>query len=56
LPLYEIDKLPDQIRPPEKIPFREPKENDLWDAPLLLIIFILIITSEWVARKVVKLL
>ena len=37
-------------------PLRERKEDDLWDSPLIYLIFALIITLEWVLRKVWRML
>ena len=34
----------------------ERREDDLWDSPLAYLLFALLITSEWVLRKVFRML
>jgi hypothetical protein len=35
---------------------RETKEDDLWDSPLVFLIFSLLITTEWILRKIFRML
>jgi uncharacterized membrane protein len=56
IPLYEIDSLLKKVKPTGNIVLTETKEKDLWDSPLIILLFILAITTEWIIRKVVKLL
>lgn len=55
LPFYEIDKLLQTIKETGTISDIETKEQDLWDTPLVYILFALLITIEWVTRKLVRL-
>lgn len=56
LPFYEIDKLLSTIKETGEIVDIETKEQDLWDTPLVYILFALLITIEWVFRKFVRLI
>ncbi|MBI3099059.1 MAG: hypothetical protein HYY93_12580 [Planctomycetes bacterium] len=56
LTLGEIDQLPKLIQQSGDLVSVESKEDDLWDSPLFYILFLLLITAEWVIRKVVRLL
>jgi uncharacterized membrane protein len=56
LPLYEVDRLLSTIKETGAIVDIETKEQDLWDTPLVYILFALLITVEWVIRKLVRLL
>ena len=49
--ITDVAELPDKIKPSDLI-LTETKEDDIWDSPLLYILFALFITSEWVLRKV----
>lgn len=53
--LETIDRLP-AILSAKKNDLRERKEDDLWDSPLVYIVFGLLITTEWVLRKVWRML
>jgi uncharacterized membrane protein len=35
---------------------RETKEDDLWDSPLAYLLFALLITAEWILRKIFRML
>ena len=35
---------------------RETKEDDLWDSPLVYLVFASIITVEWILRKILRML
>ena len=56
LPIYQIDELPDKIKPTGEIAFSELREDDLWDTPFFFLLFLGLITLEWVIRKLVRLL
>jgi uncharacterized membrane protein len=53
--IHEIGDLPKDIKPGELTRVKT-KEEDLWDSPLIYILFALLITVEWVARKMVRML
>ncbi|MCE9582127.1 MAG: VWA domain-containing protein [Planctomycetes bacterium] len=55
LPFYEVDKLLSTIKETGEIVDIETKEQDLWDTPLVFILFAALITVEWVIRKMVRL-
>ncbi|KAF0241181.1 MAG: hypothetical protein FD180_4589 [Planctomycetota bacterium] len=55
LPFYEIDRLLSTIKETGEIVDIETKEQDLWDTPLIYILFALLITVEWMTRKFVRL-
>jgi hypothetical protein len=54
-PITRIGELPDAV---EASPQQqsEKREDDLWDSPLAYLLFALLITSEWVLRKVFRML
>lgn len=56
LPFYEVDKLLFTIKETGEIVDIETKEQDLWDTPLVYLLFALLITVEWVFRKFVRLI
>ncbi|NUN49590.1 MAG: hypothetical protein HUU15_12250 [Candidatus Brocadiae bacterium] len=56
LAFYDIEKLPDTIKETGAIVDIETKERDLWDTPLVFLVFALLITAEWVIRKLVRLI
>jgi len=35
---------------------RETKEDDLWDSPLVFLVFATLITAEWILRKIFRML
>ncbi|MCK5832334.1 hypothetical protein KAH81_01555, partial [bacterium] len=45
-----IDSLDDYIQTP-KLVHKERRERDIWDHPVLLIIFVLLLCAEWILRK-----
>ena len=53
--LDRVGDLPGAIRRSEQ-KLVETKEDDLWDSPLIYLVFALIITAEWVLRKVWRML
>jgi hypothetical protein len=55
LPFYEIDRLLSTIKETGEIVDIETKEQDLWDTPLIFLLFALLITVEWITRKFVRL-
>jgi hypothetical protein len=55
LTLDEVKTLPDRIAA-NIIQFTETKEDDIWDSPLAYLLFALIITIEWVIRKIYRML
>ena len=56
LKLSEIDKLPDVIKPAGDIIYTETKENDLWDSPWVFLAFLVLISAEWIIRKLAGLI
>lgn len=56
LKITEMDKLPDIVKPVSDIIYTETKEDDIWDKPIIFILFLLIISLEWVIRKLVGLI
>ncbi len=57
LPIFDIDKLPEQVqRRGEATSTMITREYDLWDSPLLYLLFTALITLEWVIRKRFRLL
>jgi hypothetical protein len=54
-PLSRVADLPDAIQRSEQ-KLVETKEDDLWDSPLVYLVFALIITAEWVLRKIFRML
>ena len=53
--LDRISQLAHDIEQSEMI-LREFKEDELWDAPLVYLLFALLITAEWISRKVFRML
>ncbi|MDQ7780107.1 MAG: hypothetical protein RDV41_10420 [Planctomycetota bacterium] len=49
--LGDIQKLPDLITGRGATFAIEPKEDELWDSPLALLLFAIMITTEWIVRK-----
>jgi hypothetical protein len=56
LPIYQIDELPQQIKQAGEVVFTESREKDLWDSPWVILLFLTVITIEWIIRKLVRLL
>jgi len=56
LELTEINKLPEIIKPASDVIYTETKEDDIWDTPLVFILFLLIISGEWIIRKLIGLI
>jgi len=56
IPIYDIETLVKKVKPTGNVIFTETKEKDLWDTPLFFLLFILAITTEWIIRKIVRLL
>lgn len=54
--ISEIDKLPDAIKPASDVIYTETKEDDLWDSPWVFVIFLLVISAEWIVRKLIGLI
>lgn len=50
-----IAELPPAIRKSEQL-LTETKEDDLWDSPLVYLVFAFLITLEWIFRKVFRML
>jgi uncharacterized membrane protein len=54
-PITDIGKLPEAVQAaPQQQAQR--RDDDLWDSPLVFLIFALLITTEWVLRKVFRML
>lgn len=56
LKLTEIKKLPEIIKPASDIIYTETREDDIWDTPLVFILFLLLISGEWIIRKLIGLI
>jgi hypothetical protein len=54
-PIDQVDKLNQVVQKSEN-QIRETKEDDLWDSPLVYLLFALFITAEWVLRKIFRML
>jgi hypothetical protein len=54
-PIDQVGELNDTIRRSEQ-QLRETKEDDLWDSPLAYLLFALLVTAEWVLRKIFRML
>jgi len=54
-PVDEVGKLPKAVQKSE-LQLTETKEDDLWDSPLAYLLFALLITAEWILRKVFRML
>jgi uncharacterized membrane protein len=55
---YRIDQLDELARSVRRvdIALRETREDDLWDAPLVYLVFAVLITVEWILRKIYRML
>ncbi|MBI5368216.1 MAG: hypothetical protein HZA54_14370 [Planctomycetes bacterium] len=56
LPLHELDKLPAALKSRGDTISVLTKEDDLWDSPLAFLLILLVITVEWVLRKMARLI
>jgi len=54
-PVDEVGKLNEEIQKND-VMLRETKEDDLWDSPLVYLVFAIIITTEWIVRKIFRML
>ncbi len=54
-PLDQVDQLTQVIQTSDT-QLRESKEDDLWDSPLAFLIFALPLTTEWILRKIFRML
>ncbi|MFH1226554.1 MAG: hypothetical protein V1701_01465 [Planctomycetota bacterium] len=54
--LDEFGTLAQKIKPSADILYTETTEKDLWDSPLVFLAFLLVITAEWIIRKLVRLI
>ncbi len=54
-PIDQVERLPEAIKKSE-LQLTEVKEDDLWDSPLAYLLFALLITAEWILRKVFRML
>ncbi len=54
-PLDQVDQLTQVIQKSDS-QLRESKEDDLWDSPLVFLVFALLLTAEWILRKVFRML
>ncbi len=54
-PIIDIGRLPAAVQaaPQQQ---SERKDDDLWDSPLAYLLFALLITTEWVMRKIFRML
>jgi hypothetical protein len=51
----QVHELNDAVKKSEQH-LRETKEDDLWDSPLVYLVFALLITTEWILRKIFRML
>lgn len=56
IPIYDIESLVKKVKPTGNVIFTETKEKDLWDSPFFFLLFIIAIATEWIIRKIVRLL
>jgi hypothetical protein len=54
-PVDEVGRLNEEIQKND-VMLRETKEDDLWDSPLVYLVFATIITLEWILRKIYRML
>jgi hypothetical protein len=54
-PVDEVGKLNEEIQKND-VMLRETKEDDLWDSPLVFLVFAVLITAEWILRKILRML
>jgi len=54
-PVDEVGRLNEEIQKND-VMLRETKEDDLWDSPLVYLVFAAIITMEWILRKIFRML
>ena len=54
-PVDEVGRLNKEIQKND-VMLRETKEDDLWDSPLVFLAFAILITAEWILRKVLRML
>jgi hypothetical protein len=54
-PIDRVEELNKTIQKSENT-LRETKEDDLWDSPLVFLVFATLITTEWILRKVYRML
>jgi hypothetical protein len=54
-PVDEVGRLNEEIQKND-VMLRETKEDDLWDSPLVFLVFAAIITLEWILRKIFRML
>ncbi|HLY12428.1 MAG TPA: hypothetical protein VKW04_24205 [Planctomycetota bacterium] len=54
-PVDEVGRLNEEIQKND-VMLRETKEDDLWDSPLVYLVFSAIITAEWILRKILRML
>jgi hypothetical protein len=54
-PVDEVGRLNEEIQKND-VMLRETKEDDLWDSPLVYLVFASIITLEWILRKILRML
>lgn len=55
IPIDEVRELPDRVKQ-SGYALSEENEDDLWDSPLAYILFALLVTSEWIVRKMNRML
>ncbi|MBI3856526.1 MAG: VWA domain-containing protein [Planctomycetes bacterium] len=54
-PVDEVGRLNEEIQKND-VMLRETKEDDLWDSPLVFLVFAALITTEWILRKILRML
>jgi hypothetical protein len=54
-PVDEVGRLNEEIQKND-VMLRETKEDDLWDSPLVFLVFATLITAEWILRKILRML
>lgn len=54
-PIDQLDQLARSIQGHDTM-LRETHEDDLWDAPLVYLLFALLITAEWILRKIYRMI
>ncbi|MBI3271811.1 MAG: hypothetical protein HYZ53_22660 [Planctomycetes bacterium] len=56
LPLHDLDQLPQAVKSRGESISVITREDDLWDSPLAFLLVMLLVTAEWVLRKVSRML
>lgn len=56
LPLSSLDQLPEAVKSRGETTSTITREDDLWDSPLAFLLVLLVVTTEWILRKLSRML